>query len=80
MSCTEDEAQKQTRILELKFPSIAGSNGRTSGNLENYTVTVKSTEPLVIISDDLIIVKVIDQVTGRLASVIVQKMKVDLKE
>jgi hypothetical protein len=80
VSCTEDEAQKQTRILELKFPSIAGSNGRTSGNFENYTVTVKSTEPLVIISDDLIIVKVIDQVTGRLASVIVQKMKVDLKE
>lgn len=80
MSCSEDETQKQTRVLDLKFPSATEPNRRTSNDFEYYTVEIKSIEPLAIISNDLTVVKAIDQVTGKLCSVIVQKVNVDLKE
>lgn len=79
MSCSEDEIQKQTRVLDLKFPSATEPNRGTSNDFEYYTVEIKSIEPLVIISNDLTVGKAIDQVTGKLCSVIVQKLNVDLK-
>jgi hypothetical protein len=80
VSCSEDETRNDTIMLELKFPSTTEPNGKSYQNFGNYIVTIRSTEPLVIISNDLIVVKAVDQVTGKLSYVIVQKEKVNLEE
>jgi len=80
ISCSENESLTTLQALELKFPSSSESSARTSEKFETYKVMIKSTLPLVIISNDLTIVKAINSETGELSSVVVQTENGNLKE
>jgi len=79
ISCSEDETQTKINTLELKFPSLTTTNGRSSDDTQNYIVIIKSTSPLEIVSNELTVTKAVNAETGELSSVIIQNSPENLK-
>jgi hypothetical protein len=71
LSCSKDEMQPKSKTLELNFSPLDNSNTRPSSS-EVYTLTIKSTAPLAIVSRDLTVIKVTDSQTGKSLDAIIQ--------